>query len=268
MPEIHHGVVVAEPEVVSRKPFPRAQGRDFFYLSLTLAMTATAFFGFWFTYFAPMFDGAYPEVSPLVHVHGWTFFAWYLLLPAQAGLIRSGRVSTHRAVGLGSIALGVVMIVVGLIVSAVQVDLARRPDGNPFWALMGVPIFAIWMLFTTFYVSAIYLRKRRTRHKQFIVLASAVALAAATFRILVVAFGFAPWVAIAGCLAPALFVLAAMGHDHRHGRPVSRVYLWGGSAMVAVIGGAFLLVLTPGFDFVEHSIGWLGETLMPLYLKP
>lgn len=231
-------------------------------------MTATAFFGFWFTYFAPIFGGAYPQVSPLVHVHGWTFFAWYLLLPAQAGLIRSGSVSTHRAVGLGSIALGVVMIVVGVIVSAVQVDLARRPDGNPFWALMGVPIFAIWMLFTAFYVSAIYLRKRKASHKQFIVLASAAALSAATFRILVVFFGFATWVAIAGCLAPAFFVIAAMAHDYRKRRPVSRVYLWGGSAMVAVIAGAFLLVLTPGFDFVENGIGWLGEALMPLYLKP
>jgi hypothetical protein len=32
------------------------------------------------TYFGPLFRGAYPEVSPLAHVHGWSFFGWYLLL--------------------------------------------------------------------------------------------------------------------------------------------------------------------------------------------
>ena len=88
-----------------------------FYLLLVLAMTGMAFIGFWFTYFGPVFAGAYPQVSPLVHVHGWSFFAWYLLLPTQAGLIRTGRVRTHLFIGLCSIALGAVMILVGLIVS-------------------------------------------------------------------------------------------------------------------------------------------------------
>lgn len=242
--------------------------RESFYLVFALAMTGTAFFGFWFTYFGPVFDGAYPQVSPLVHVHGWSFFVWYLLLPAQAGLIRTGRIATHRIVGLSSIALGVVMIVVGLIVSAVQVDMARGPNGSAFWRFMGVPIFSIWILFTFFYATAMSRRRHRASHRQFVVLASAVPLGAATFRILVRIFGFAPWVAIAGCLAPTVFVLLAMVHDYRKGGSVSHVYLWGGSATIAVIGGAFLLVMMPGVDFVEEGIGWVGEVLNPLYLRP
>lgn len=86
------------------------------------------------------------------------------------------------------------MVAAGLIVSTVQVDLARRPDGNPFWQLMGLPIFAIWILFAIFHTTAIYRRKDRVIHKQFILLASAVALAAATFRVLVQVLGFAQWV--------------------------------------------------------------------------
>lgn len=63
----------------------RAPGtRTSFYLWIAVAMSVTAFAGFSFTYFEPLFRGEYPRVSPLVHVHGWTFFAWYLLLPAHA----------------------------------------------------------------------------------------------------------------------------------------------------------------------------------------
>jgi hypothetical protein len=88
---------------------------------------------------------------------------------------------------------------------------------------MGVPISSMCMLFTAFYTTAIYRRIQRTTHKQFIVLASAVALAAATFRILVQLFGFAPWVAVAGCFAPALFVLLALHHEYRKRKSSSRV---------------------------------------------
>ena len=244
--------------VVSRK-------RDAFYVWLALAMSTTAFAGFWFTYFGPLFRGAYPEVSPLVHVHGWTFFAWYLLLPAQAGLIRSERVAVHRTIGLASITLGVLMIAVGLIVSVVRVDMATRPNGDPFWQLMGVPIFAIWILFAVFYAAAMYLRHRPANHKRFIVLASAVALSAATFRILVSIFGFAPWVAIAGCLAPIAFILVAMVHEYRRVHSVSPVYLLGTSAVSALIVGAFLLVMTRREEFIAQSIGRVGQILRPLY---
>ena len=68
------------------------------YLWMCLALSGTAFFGFSLAYFGPMFAGSYPEVSPAVHVHGWSFFAWYLLLPLQAGLVRARRVQVHRAV--------------------------------------------------------------------------------------------------------------------------------------------------------------------------
>jgi hypothetical protein len=43
-------------------------------------MSVTAFWGFSYTYFTPVLAGAYPKVSPAVHVHGWSFFLWFLLL--------------------------------------------------------------------------------------------------------------------------------------------------------------------------------------------
>ena len=59
------------------------------YLWLCLSASFVAFLGFSFTYFGPVFAGNYPDVSPTVHLHGWTFFLWYLLLPLQAGLVAS-----------------------------------------------------------------------------------------------------------------------------------------------------------------------------------
>jgi hypothetical protein len=228
-------------------------------------MAGTVLLGFWFTYFGPLSRGAYPDVSPLVHVHGWSFFVWYGLLIAQAGLIRSTRVATHRALGLASLGLAAVMVTVGLIVSTVRIATAVGPGGDPFWKFMGLPIFSIWVLFTVFYAGAIYRRRHPADHKRLMLLASAAALSAATFRIVVQALGFQPWIAIVGTLAPVLFVVAAMVHDSRTTRRIHRVYVWGAPAMVGLIGGMFLLGMIPGGEVVAHGVAAVGRLLRPFY---
>lgn len=244
---------------------PSAGQRDGFHVTLALAMTGTAYLGFWFTYFSPIFGRSYPDVSPIVHVHGWSFFIWYILLPVQAGLVRIRRVSTHRRLGMASLGLGAIMVVVGLIVSAVQVALAQRPDGSPFWQLMALPILAIWLLFTVFYVAAMVRRRNRVVHRQLIVLASAVALSAATFRVVLQIGGFTPATAVIGCLVPVVFVLAAMVYEHRRNGSISVLYAVGGAAMLVIISGAFALTLSPGYGVVERSAAWIGEVVSPLY---
>lgn len=254
------------PRVHARTPTAGSTRPRTFYLLMTSAMTCTIFLGFSFTYFGPMARGVYPDVSPVVHIHGWTFFAWYLLLPLQAGLIRSSKVAIHRTLGLASLALGALMIGVGLVVSVVQIDLARAPDGNPFWQLMGVPIFGVWILFTVFYVEAIRRRRRVEDHKRLIVLASAAALSAATFRIVVRVAGFGIWVAIFGMLAAVIFPLIAILHDRQRQPSVHPVYAWGVAAMVVMIVATFLLGVTPWGDTVEQGLAWVGRMLRPLYL--
>ena len=51
---------------------------------------AGVYLGFSFTYFGPRLRGTYPPTPAAVHVHGWSFFAWYLLLP-YPGHGRHGR---------------------------------------------------------------------------------------------------------------------------------------------------------------------------------
>jgi uncharacterized membrane protein YozB (DUF420 family) len=244
---------------------PEQRERESFYLWIAVALGCTVFVGFWFTYFGPLFRGIYPQVSPLVHVHGWTFFGWYVLLIAQASLIRSGRVAIHRALGLASTVLATVMIAVGLIVSTVRIDMSLGPDGDPFWALMGLPIFSIWVLFTVFYAAAIYRRRRAADHKRLMLLASAVALSAATFRIFVEIFGLERWVAIVGTLAPNFFMVGAMIYDYRSVRQIHRMYLWGVPTMLGAVGGVFLLGMTPAGEVVKQAVAWFGRLLRPLY---
>ncbi|HEX6307502.1 MAG TPA: hypothetical protein VFZ69_04900 [Longimicrobiales bacterium] len=239
--------------------------RNPFYLMITSAMTCTMFLGFSFTYFGPLARGVYPEVSPLVHVHGWTFFAWYVLLPLQAGLIRSRKVSHHRTLGLASTGLGALMITVGLIVSLVQIDRARAPDGDPFWQLLGVPIFGVWVLFTAFYLEAMRRRRRIEDHKRLIILASATALSAATFRIVVRIAGFEKWIAITGMLVCVAFPLVGIIADRRARIGIHPIYAWGVPAIVLVIGGSFLLGVTPVGDVLERGLGRAGRMLRPLY---
>jgi hypothetical protein len=236
-----------------------------FYLWTAVAMSGTVLLGFWLTYFGPLSQGTYPQVSPIVHLHGWSFFTWYALLMVQAGLIRSGRVPMHRTLGLASTVLGAVMISVGVIVSTVRIDMALGPDGDPFWGLMGLPIFAIWILFTAFYAGAIYCRRRAATHKRLMLLASAAALSAATFRIVVEILGFERWVAIVGTLAPTGFILAAMIHEYRSVGKVHPVHLWGAPATVGLIGTAFFLAMTPRGEAVKQGLAWVGRLLKPLY---
>ena len=262
---MNDGAIV--PSVHARAPRAGSTtARSPFYLMITSAMTCTMILGFSFTYFGPMARGVYPDVSPMVHVHGWTFFVWYLLLPLQAGLIRSRKVAIHRSLGLASVALGALMITVGLVVSVVQIDLARAPDGNPFWQLMGVPIFGVWILFTVFYVEAIRRRKRVEDHKRLIILASAAALSAATFRIVARIAGFGIWVAIIGMLAAVIFPLIAILHDRQRHTATHPVYAWGVTAMVAMIVATFLLGFVPAGDMIEQGLAWVGRMLRPLYL--
>jgi hypothetical protein len=96
-------------------------------------------------------------------------------------------------------------------------------------------------------------------------LASSVALAAATFRIVVEFLGLQWWTAVVGTLAPVLFIVAGLLHDLRSTGSIHRVYAWGLPVTASVIGGTFLLGLTPAAAVLEQSVGAIGRLLRPLY---
>jgi hypothetical protein len=213
-----------------------------------------------------MLSGQYPPVSPTVHVHGWSFFAWYLLLPLQATLIQTRNIALHRTLGMASIGLASLMVLTGMVVIGTQVNRSLAPDGNPFWFEFGPGIFSTLVLFVGFYAAAILRRRQREYHKRFIVLASAGGLGAAAFRVLLPLFGFTPWVTPVGILLPNLFVVAAMVHDYRRDGQVHPVYRYG-LPITLVLESAFLFVVhTPLGNAARQGLAWAGRLLGALYL--
>ena len=237
--------------------------RDKFFLWTTVAITATVFTGFWFTYFGPMFAGARESDVPVVHLHGWTFFAWYGLLVAQAALVQSRRMSLHRTLGGLSVVLALLMVGTGLLVVGVRMDDALK-TGDPFWSVSGPAVFATLVLFAGFYVAALRMRRRPDWHKRLIIIASAGGMGAAMFRLCMVLFGpgSAMWL---GLLGTNLFILAGMLRDRICDKRVHPAWWIGLFTCVVLEAGALLLTPTPLWQAVSHALAAIGRTFGFLY---
>ena len=239
--------------------------RDAHYRRTALAISATAYLGFWFTYFGPHLRGTYPEAAPAVHVHGWSFFGWYLLFPLQAALIHARRVRLHRALGGASVALATVTVVTGTLVLGVQLEAAAGSSAPSFWSLFGLMIFATLLLFAGFYAAALFLRRRGPYHKRLLIVASAAGLGAAGFRIVGAVFGPVPWDVPAGILATNLFIVWGMVHDSRREARIHPAYRIGLPICVGVELGAWWIASTPLGQEVARALAWVGRTLAFVY---
>jgi hypothetical protein len=235
------------------------------FLVLTLAISAAVFTGFTFTYFGPILSGTYQKVSPLVHLHGWSFFAWYLLLPFQAGLIRTRRVGVHRTIGGLSLALAAVMVVTGLIVIGVRMRETLAAPEPDFWTFSGPVVFSTLLLFTAFYSAALLRRRESALHKRLIIIASAAGMGAAMFRILLVTVGPLPWITIAGILGTNLFILGGMAFDLAREKRIHLAYKIGLPLCVAVELTIFLMTPTPAGQLLARALAWVGSTLGFIY---
>jgi hypothetical protein len=235
------------------------------YFWLCLALSATVFYGFSITYFQPMLAGTYDKVSPTVHLHGWTFFLFYLLLPLQAYLIRCRRITLHRTLGLLSIGLAVAMVGTGMIVIGVQMNLSLKPDGSPFWQGMGPAVFSTLILFVVYYARSVLARRDREQHRRLMLLASAGGMGAAGFRVMSQILGFTVAAGVSGILVPNIFVVAAMVMDRRDGRRIHPLYRTGLPVSVGLELAAFAITPTPVGHALAEALGWVGRVMAPLY---
>jgi hypothetical protein len=215
---------------------PGRPGSRAFYPLLALAISSTVYWGFYYTYFGPVFGGQYPEVSPAIHVHGWSFFLWYLLFPLQAVLMATGHPRLHFTLGGVSVVMAAVMTFTGLLVASVRIaEGLNAPDPDPFtafWKHFGLLVFYSLVLFVSFYAAAIANRDRPEIHKRLMVIASASATPAAVFRIIVGLSGYywlqtPAWVMLAAFFLPSIFILIGIIYDLAAFRSVHRVYLVG-----------------------------------------
>lgn len=243
----------------------RPTGRDAHYLWTTLVLSLATFGGFWFTYFGPRFGGTYPTTAVAVHVHGWSFFGWYLLLPLQAAFMHTRRVRLHRTLGWASVVLATLMVTTGLLVIGVQMQIAASAVEPTFFALFGPMIFATLVLFAGFYVSALRLRRNGAYHKRLMLVASAAGMGAAMFRLVGALVGQVLWAAPVGILATNLFLVWGIAHDFRREQRVHPAYQIGIAVCVALEVGAWLLTPTPVGAALARALAWVGRTGAGLY---
>jgi hypothetical protein len=237
-------------------------------------MSVTVYWGFAYTYFTPVLAGTYPRVSPAVHIHGWSFFLWFLLLPFQAFLMATGRRRTHMTLSGASVALAAVMVFTGILVASVRIDQglsATDPDEfTTFWKGFGQLIMYNMILFIGFYGTAMARRDQPDVHKRMIVLASASVLPAAIFRIIVGLADFywlatPGWVMPAAFFLPAMFIVVGMVYDRVANGAVHGAYLVGLLVLLVVHGVGLVMAGTAAGEAVSRVMAMFAQVFGALY---
>jgi hypothetical protein len=148
-----------------------------FYVGVTLVLIATVVTGFWPSYFGTLVSGG--VTRPLVmHLHGAVFTGWMALLLLQVSLAATGRIRLHRQVGRIGIVYGLLVLVLGIIVSfAAPVMHVHVGD----WTIDTAAGFLLlplvdMILFAAFFGAAMACRHKPEIHKR-LILAATVALA-------------------------------------------------------------------------------------------
>ncbi|HUF29071.1 MAG TPA: hypothetical protein VMM77_00300 [Gemmatimonadaceae bacterium] len=238
-----------------------------FYPALAILISATGFAGFAFTYFGPIIGGSYPRAGAPLHVHGWSFFLWYLLFPLQAVLVAKGKHAQHRTLGLISVALVVLMTVTGVLVLTVRVEEAVRNGAPQVWLLYGPLFLSNLILFVAFYTAAIYMamRSRFQAHKRLIIVASAAGLAAGFSRVIMFLTGFHPVSIPAGALSCGLFIIIGMSYDWFTRRAVHPVYWTGITALLVVEISVLPQVNGDAVAWINQWLAAIGDHLGILY---
>ena len=125
--------------------------------------------------------GRTPFPPLIVHIHVLIFGGWLVLFTAQIALIRSRRLGLHRKLGLIAVPLVPVMVVLGVATSLVSRRLHFEAGQNEMLAFMIVPLTDM-VLFPSFAIPGLLLRKDPAAHKRLIMLATAMLLPAAFGR--------------------------------------------------------------------------------------
>ena len=232
-----------------------------FYLTMAITCALVAFLGFAPTYWAPLAAGSLAE-APIVHLHAVLFSAWSLFFIVQAGLAESGRIASHRALGLAGIALASSMLFVGLAtaIHSAEAQIAAGV-GDRARGFMIVPVTTI--LFFACTVAIAIARRRRTEvHRRLMLVASAAILMAAVARLVRLALTQSGQLtgpppiefSILPALITDLLIVAAMIHDRRTQGRVHPVYWIAGGTWLAIQLGRIPFSRTPAWQAV---VDWL-----------
>lgn len=117
-----------------------------------------------------------------VHVHGSIMASWLIVFLTQSILAARGNFRFHRSLGLFSVGLGII-VCLAMITASIRVRIAYAPpveDG--VWDILLLEL-SLMLLFTTFFVWGVLVRKNAASHKRLLFLATMVLIQAGIDRI-------------------------------------------------------------------------------------
>ena len=210
----------------------RMKSDRLFYTSMGVAIAVLTVWGFAASFYFSRWmtvPPTTPEMTRLLYLHGGVFTAWIALMLIQPMLIASRNVAIHRKLGYFGAGVAAAMVVLGNLAAIAAMHGGFISLGDPM-VFYAVPFFAINSFAVTVFF-AVRWRNYADAHKRLILLSNVALLGAAVARIpLGPIQSGAPFTFIFG---PDLIILVGALYDWRTRGRVHRVWIWGGSAMVA-----------------------------------
>ena len=202
-----------------------------FYTSMGLAVAVLVFAGYAQSYYLTRWvepPARAPELTALLHLHAASFTAWILFGIVQPALVGSGRVETHRRVGMAGAALAVLVWILGNVAAIEAIHVGYKGLGDPY-AFYSITFFSI-QAFAVIVALGIWFREDAEAHKRLMLLSNAAILEAAVGRLpLEAVVQTAPW---SFYLGANLVILAGILHDRLREWRVHPVWIWGGGLLV------------------------------------
>ncbi|HXC60757.1 MAG TPA: hypothetical protein VN645_15685 [Steroidobacteraceae bacterium] len=208
---------------------------------MALAIAITVATGFSLFYRAGFSSFASPW---WVHVHAVTFVTWIVLYVTQNVLVARNAIARHRVLGRIGAAWAVWMVIVGLVLTPMNLAAHRAP---PFFT----PAYFLaidWLnilVFGALLYGAIRNRRRTDWHRRLMLCATICLIAPAWGRLVVLSGNPATAPVLVALLLA--YVIVAMLFDWANRGRVHPAYLWGGGALVFFAVATELLAKLPPF---------------------
>ena len=199
----------------------------YFYLVMSLVLAAIVILGFSRTVNIFLFHASPPRPL-LLWIHGAAFSTWIVFFIAQSALVRTRKVSVHRALGWFGAGLAALMVVLGIAVAVVMTrfdTVVLQQKGVE--AFLSIP-FLDMLLFGSCIAMAIYWRTKPEYHRRLVFIASCLLMDAAIGRFEFI-FNHSLFYAALDCL-----ILLGVVRDWVVDKRVHKVYLYALPVLIVV----------------------------------
>jgi hypothetical protein len=205
---------------------------------------------------------------PLVHAHAIVFMGWVGLYLAQNLLVAADNFALHRRLGWLAVGFIPLMLALGFAVTVVLLREGRVPFFfRPLQFLAFDPISLL--TFAGLSAAAIALRRRSDWYRRLHFSAMAVLIGPGVGRLLPMPL-LIPWAFEATFVVTLLFPVAGTIADWRRSGRVHPAFVWGFSAMFAMLAAIELVTFSPlGTPlYAAVTAGSPGAAVAPLAFPP